>query len=570
MAVTNSLESTYKWKSKEELLAEIAVLEQRLGDSEESLYRLRESATGTKKGSLDAGNYPLKRAEDRLQKNKERLIDAIHSLQEGFALFDSDDKLVVFNDVYKRLHALSNNFLKPGVTFEQLLRNNMANGTITESVGREEEFIQERIELHRNPKEKIIREWYDGSWYVISEVKTPRNGIIQTFNDITPLKMAEAELLEKSKLMELLQNVAIAANNEQTLDGAIQKCLDDICHHIDWPVGHAHVSTSTAPGVLIPSDIWCLEDEEKFGKFVEVRENSEFVMEGGLVDQVVRSCAPLWIPDLTKASDEFTEDMADELLIRSAFGLPVFSGDNIVAVLAFFTSEVTEPNEDLLETLAQVGGLLGRVVERMEAQEEVDRRMNELATEVLVRKRAEEKIQHLANHDALTGLPSLRLGKDRLANAIANAKRHKKKAAVMFVDLDGFKAVNDTLGHDVGDEVLKGVSERLLNSVREVDTVARIGGDEFTVVLTEVKTEDDAAVVAKKIIGNVSEPFVVGGGGAQTNIGASIGIAIFPDHGASAEELVHRGDQAMYSVKRQGKNNYAFASDIEADTGAGD
>ena len=544
-------------------MAEIATLEQRLGDLEENLYRLRASAANNKK-DLEDENFSLKRAEDRLRHNKERLIDAIHSLQEGFALFDSDDKLVVFNDVYKKLHTISDDFLKPGITFEQLLRHNLANGTISEAIGREEKFIRERVGQFRNPKEKIIREWYDGSWYVISEVKTPRGGIIQTFNDITQLKKAEAELLEKSLLMELLQNVAIAANSEQTLDGAIQKCLDDICHHINWPVGHAHVSTSAVPGVLIPSKIWSLKDEEKFSKFVEVRENSEFVMEGGLVDQVVRSRAPLWIRDITKTSEEFTEQMAKELLIRSAVGLPVFSGEDIVAVLAFFASDVTEPKEGLLETLAQVGGLLGRVVERMEAQEEVNRRMNELATEVLVRKRAEEKIQHLANHDALTGLPSLRLGKDRLANAIANAKRHKRKAAVMFVDLDGFKEVNDTLGHDVGDEVLKDVSERLLKSVREVDTVARIGGDEFTVVLTEIKTEDDAAIVAKKIIGNVSEPFVVGGGGAQTTIGASIGIAIFPDHGASAEELVHRGDQAMYTVKRQGKNNYAFAVDVEA------
>lgn len=164
----------------------------------------------------------------------------------------------------------------------------------------------------------------------------------------------------------------------------------------------------------------------------------------------------------------------------------------------------------------------------------------------------------------LTGLPSLGLGKDRLANAIANAKRHEQKAVVMFVDLDGFKAVNDTLGHDAGDEVLKGVSERLLKSVREVDTVARIGGDEFLIDLTEIKTSEDAIVVAEKIIHNVSEPFVVDGGGAQTNIGASIGIAIYLGHGSSAEELVRQGDQAMYSVKRTGKNNFAFASNLEA------
>ena len=133
----------------------------------------------------------------------------------------------------------------------------------------------------------------------------------------------------------------------------------------------------------------------------------------------------------------------------------------------------------------------------------------------------------------------------------------------MFVDLDGFKEVNDTIGHDAGDEVLVGVAKRLTDCVRETDTVARIGGDEFTVVITEVSDKDAIANVAKKIIDSVSEPFILSDGAAQTTIGASVGIAIYPDHGKNAEALVRLADKAMYTVKRRGKNNYVFVDEID-------
>jgi diguanylate cyclase (GGDEF)-like protein len=140
------------------------------------------------------------------------------------------------------------------------------------------------------------------------------------------------------------------------------------------------------------------------------------------------------------------------------------------------------------------------VLERLESDAQLKTQMNELASEVLIRKRAEEKIKHLANHDALTGLPSLCLGRDRLSSALASAKRRNSLAALMFIDLDGFKEVNDTLGHEAGDQVLIEIMKRLPECLRETDTVARIGGDEFLVVLTDVNTREDAGGVAKRIL----------------------------------------------------------------------
>ncbi len=166
----------------------------------------------------------------------------------------------------------------------------------------------------------------------------------------------------------------------------------------------------------------------------------------------------------------------------------------------------------------------------------------------------------MANYDALTGLPSLRLSKDRLTSAVANADCHKTKTALMFVDLDGFKAVNDTIAYDAGDEVLIDVAQRLTDCVRATDTVAaRIGGDEFTVVITEAPDKDAVANVAKKIIRSISEPFILSDVPAQTTIGASIAIAIYPDHGKNAEALIRLSDKAMYTVKRRGKTTLSLS-----------
>ncbi|WP_296054789.1 diguanylate cyclase [uncultured Amphritea sp.] len=175
-------------------------------------------------------------------------------------------------------------------------------------------------------------------------------------------------------------------------------------------------------------------------------------------------------------------------------------------------------------------------------------------------KNAEERILHMANHDMLTGLATLRLAKDRLIRALAVAKRNKTKVAIFFIDLDGFKAVNDTLGHNAGDLVLKETATRLSSSIREVDTVARVGGDEFWILLTEIHDKDSVKIVAEKVVKAVSTPYKAES--IDVNISASIGISLYPDHGSDSQKLVELADQAMYVTKRQGKNSYAFADTV--------
>lgn len=173
------------------------------------------------------------------------------------------------------------------------------------------------------------------------------------------------------------------------------------------------------------------------------------------------------------------------------------------------------------------------------------------------RKKAEEQIRQLAYYDTLTSLPNRRLLLDRLNQSLVQAKRYQRAVAVMFLDLDRFKLINDTLGHDAGDELLKEVATRLNACVRSGDTVSRQGGDEFVIVLAEIAHAQDAALVAEKIIGTLGQPISVKG--HELQITTSIGIAIFPVNGTDdARELMKKADTAMYAAKEAGRNGYRF------------
>jgi len=182
--------------------------------------------------------------------------------------------------------------------------------------------------------------------------------------------------------------------------------------------------------------------------------------------------------------------------------------------------------------------------------------------DITERKKALEKIHHLAHHDALTNLPNRNLYIERVERAIYRAERSNKPLALMFVDLDKFKPINDQLGHEAGDVVLKTVAERMLSCVRQSDTVARFGGDEFVAILENLDCAESAAVVAKKVITKLTDSIPVPGDQTAT-VGASIGISIFPEDGATMDELARAADEAMYAVKEEGRNNFKFYKDLK-------
>ena len=206
------------------------------------------------------------------------------------------------------------------------------------------------------------------------------------------------------------------------------------------------------------------------------------------------------------------------------------------------------------EDLKQANELLeGQVTQRTS---ELKAANDRLKLDLEERKRVELSIRHMAHHDALTDLPNRTLFRDRLTHAMAQADRYHQILAVLFLDLDRFKAINDTLGHNVGDQLLKMAAERLRTCIRDCDTVARLGGDEFTIIVEDIVEVQDAAIVAQKILDTLSQPFNLYS--HEVFISVSIGITLYPNDDENADNLLRNADSAMYRAKEYGRNNYQF------------
>lgn len=251
-----------------------------------------------------------------------------------------------------------------------------------------------------------------------------------------------------------------------------------------------------------------------------------------------------------------------------------YSADEVIGKNPHILASGKHPPEfyqEMWETLAATGSWQGEIWNRRKSGElyvewisikQVRDGKGNLTHHVAVfsdiskRKVAEERMHHLAHYDVLTDLPNRTLFRDRLQQAFAAAKRDKTRMALMFIDLDEFKPINDTHGHNVGDMLLKEVATRIQDCMRGTDTVARIGGDEFIVLLPSIEAEQDAMVVAEKIRHALNQPFELAG--ESLRISSSTGIAVYPEHGSEEKLLVKNADTAMYYAKESGRNNVQF------------
>ncbi len=346
--------------------------------------------------------------------------------------------------------------------------------------------------------------------------------------DITARKQQEQEL-------RLLQSITLAVSEAEDLEAALSIVLRAVCEATGWVMGQAWVPAAENPRLLRCSPAWYGREPGLEAFRAECERWAIDTAGEGIQARAARERVPMWVRDLASREDFRQREVAAQAGLNAMIVVPVAAGAELEAIIEFYARAPRPEDEALVHTVASVAAQLGAVIRR---------------------KRSEERLMYLAHHDVLTGLPNRALFSDRLRQALFEANRQGRLVAVAFLDLDRFKNINDSLGHETGDQLLQGVAERLRASVRETDTVARISGDEFMLVLPGLTSIDDAGRIAQKILAALRHPFAVAG--QELYVSASLGLAIYPHDAKDVERLLRNADVAMYRAKDKGRNAYQF------------
>jgi diguanylate cyclase (GGDEF)-like protein/PAS domain S-box-containing protein len=406
------------------------------------------------------------------RKSHERLREAIDILPQGIVFLDADGRYILWNKKYSEIYSRSSDLFKPGARLQDTIRIGVERGDYPEAIGREEEWIAERLAKLYQPGERHEQLLADGRCILIEERLTEDGGIIGLRVDITELKQREASfrLLFDSNPIPMI----VCALDDERILGVNDAAV-------------AHYGYSRA----------------EFEKLT-IRSVQAFESE------------PPWVGD--RSSDEqaartWKHIRADGTLIDLAiYSRHLVYGDQPAVLLALM--DITE------------------------------------------RKRAEARLNFMAQHDGLTGLPNRNLLRQRMDEILLHARRSSDKAAVLILGLDNFKTVNDTLGHGIGDKLLRAVAKRLRSMLREEDTLARLNSDEFAVVQSGLARPEDAVLLARRLLEAVGEPYLICG--HSVVVGASIGIAMAPGDGDESEKLLKHADMALSRAKNDSRGTFSF------------
>jgi diguanylate cyclase (GGDEF)-like protein/PAS domain S-box-containing protein len=351
---------------------------------------------------------------------------------------------------------------------------------------------------------------------------------IVVYENITGRKREEQLLLLEHSVTRCLAEA-------DTESAALQALMRVLCENQGWPCGE-YWSVDEQASVLRFAGFWENLGPE-FRHLFQKAQEYVFAPGVGLAGRVWATGEPIWVPDVSVDDRMLRKELAREAGLRGAFLFPVITAGKTLGVFSFWSRTIREPEERMLEAIRVVGSQIGQFLRR---------------------KQAEEYMQYLATHDGLTRLPNRVMFSELLNVSIASARRYERQFAVEFIDLDRFKLVNDTLGHEAGDLLLREISARLKATLRASDVVARLGGDEFVVLLQEVADAGEAGEVARKILDAISKPVIIAG--QACHVSGSIGIAIFPADAQDEQSLMKNADAAMYMAKAEGRNNFQFFS----------
>ena len=373
-----------------------------------------------------------------------------------------------------------------------------------------------------------VRHWFSISGNPLLHADGSFRGYRGTGKDVTEQKRTEKRLVMEHAVTRIL---AASSTTEQAIAGV----LETFCKTLDWTYAAYWAREGEADSVTCVQRYTTLSMED--AAVADFARGGGTLSSTGLLARAWRSGEPVWIADLLHDRTFMRRVPAALLNLRSAFAFPVTVGDRVVGILEFFCRDMRKSDDSSI--------LLGRALGSQIGQ-------------FIARKGAEQDLRFVAAHDPLTGLPNRTTFNERVAHALAMAQRHQRPLAVLFIDLDRFKIINDTLGHEVGDELLREIAKRLRGCLREADTVCRQGGDEFVVLIEEVASASHLSNVAQKILDSVAQPFVYVE--QECLLTASIGVSTYPDDASDVQTLLKNADIAMYRAKEQGKNNFQFYS----------
>ena len=315
-------------------------------------------------------------------------------------------------------------------------------------------------------------------------------------------------------------------------NAVLAKALEAACTHLRWDC--AALWRAGADGRARCTAAWRVADVPALEHFVRISRTLEYRADEGSLGRAWALGSPVRVEHLQGLNDFTRDAFAGRAGLSLGLIVPTAAAGAMTA-LEFYSRDTKAADAEALETLNIIAMQIAQYEQRMSA---------------------ELQLRHVASHDALTGLQNRASLERELSRAIKRSNRHRMRFAVMFIDLDRFKQINDTLGHGVGDMMIRVCGERLKALLREDDTVARFGGDEFVLLLENLSSPSDAAVLAKKALACFEEPFLTGG--HELHISASIGVSVYPEDGVDAETLVKNADTAMYRAKERGRGSYCF------------
>jgi diguanylate cyclase (GGDEF)-like protein/PAS domain S-box-containing protein len=536
----------------------------------------------------------LQKANQEVNRAWYRLRDAVDNLSEAFALYDEEGRLVLHNRRFCEFYSWLKGWIKDGVKIDAL---QSVTGNRIQNLSLEGEPIVESL-----PMGQYFERIDSGAWYLASNSYTTEGGIVCVRSDITESKQAEVDLRKLGRVLEQSPASVMITNTSGTIEYVNSRFEKVSGYSADEVVGQN-------PRILKSGDktkeeykaMWSalLAGREWRGIFHNKRKDGSIYWESASISPLRDDRGQITHFIAVKEDVTAQKRAEDQLRMNATVfdttleGIIVTDADNLIKTVNPSFTRITgytpeevigkSPSilssgrhddrfyEELWDSILSKRYWSGEIWNRRKDgsvypewlsiaaipdEQGIAKEYVAVFSDISKHKENEEQILYQANYDALTGLPNRSLFSDRLDQAIASAQREEWELAILFVDLDQFKMVNDTFGHVMGDELLQLVSKRISDCVRESDTIARFGGDEFVILLQDVSDMDAAANIATKVINRLTKVFTLYE--RDIFIGASIGITVYPDDAVNADSLLRNADMAMYQAKDRGRNNYQF------------